>query len=141
MATLLLTLNWQKHFDLSFDPDTARALHDEDLDVDTDFCAMCGHDWCSVRISKEIQQFASGKAEGFERKGSIRSDALTTEQKEILEKRGVLDPSEIHKLASKTRKATGAESDKASCHSDFVSEDQAKKLQAVDANEGEVTTP
>ncbi|MHC4428358.1 MAG: phosphomethylpyrimidine synthase ThiC, partial [Planctomycetota bacterium] len=32
-------LNWQKHFDLSFDPDTARALHDEDLDVDTDFCA------------------------------------------------------------------------------------------------------
>ena len=54
-------LNWQKHFELSFDPDTARAYHDEDLDVDTDFCAMCGHDWCSVRISKEIQEFASGK--------------------------------------------------------------------------------
>ena len=47
-------LNWEKHFELSFDPDTARAYHDEDLDVDTDFCAMCGHDWCSVRISKEI---------------------------------------------------------------------------------------
>ena len=44
-------LNWEKHFELSFDPDTARAYHDEDLDVDTDFCAMCGHDWCSVRIS------------------------------------------------------------------------------------------
>jgi phosphomethylpyrimidine synthase len=54
-------LNWEKHFELSFDPDTARALHDEDLDVDTDFCAMCGHDWCAVRISKEIQEFASGK--------------------------------------------------------------------------------
>jgi len=134
-------LNWQKHFDLSFDPDTARALHDEDLDVDTDFCAMCGHDWCSVRISKEIQQFASGKAEGFDRGGSIRSDALTTEQQEILEKRGVLEPAEIHKLASKTRKSTGADEDKASCHSDFVSEDQAKKLQAVEANEDEVTTP
>ncbi|NNM27721.1 MAG: phosphomethylpyrimidine synthase ThiC, partial [Phycisphaerales bacterium] len=40
-------LNWEKHFELSFDPDTARAYHDEDLDVDTDFCAMCGHDWCS----------------------------------------------------------------------------------------------
>ncbi|MHC4996095.1 MAG: phosphomethylpyrimidine synthase ThiC, partial [Planctomycetota bacterium] len=38
-------LNWEKHFELSFDPDTARAYHDEDLDVDTDFCAMCGHDW------------------------------------------------------------------------------------------------
>ena len=134
-------LNWQKHFDLSFDPDTARALHDEDLDVDTDFCAMCGHDWCSVRISKEIQQFASGKAEGFERAGTIRSDALTPEQQEILEKRGVLDPAEIHKLASKTRKATGADSDKASCHSDFVSEDQAKKLQAVESAEEEISAP
>ena len=56
-------LNWQKHFDLSFDPDLARAYHDEDLEVDTDFCAMCGHDWCSVRISKEITDFYSGKDE------------------------------------------------------------------------------
>jgi phosphomethylpyrimidine synthase len=40
-------LNWQRHFDLSFDPELARAYHDEDLEVDTDFCAMCGHDWCS----------------------------------------------------------------------------------------------
>ncbi|MFM9957328.1 MAG: phosphomethylpyrimidine synthase, partial [Phycisphaerales bacterium] len=53
-------LNWERHFELSFDPDTARAYHDEDLDVDTDFCAMCGHDWCSVRISKEITEFISG---------------------------------------------------------------------------------
>jgi phosphomethylpyrimidine synthase len=60
-------LNWEKHFELSFDPDTARAYHDEDLDVDTDFCAMCGHDWCSVRISKEIQEFASGKDDAFQR--------------------------------------------------------------------------
>jgi phosphomethylpyrimidine synthase len=122
-------LNWQKHFDLSFDPDTARALHDEDLDVDTDFCAMCGHDWCSVRISKEIQQFASGKADGFDRGASIRSAALTEEQQEILEKRGVLEPSEIHKLASKTRKAMGTEESRATCHSDLVDDHAAKKLQ------------
>ena len=122
-------LNWQKHFDLSFDPDTARALHDEDLDVDTDFCAMCGHDWCSVRISKEIQQFASGKADGFDRGASIRSAALTQEQQEILEKRGVLEPSEIHKLASKTRKAMGTEESRATCHSDLVDDHAAKKLQ------------
>ena len=107
-------LNWERHFELSFDPDTARAYHDEDLDVDTDFCAMCGHDWCSVRISKEIQEFASGKAEGFERLGGADgtkpgapklSDALTAEQREILEKRGVLSPDEIHRLASKTKRA------------------------------------
>ncbi|MBK9188060.1 MAG: phosphomethylpyrimidine synthase [Phycisphaerales bacterium] len=130
-------LNWQKHFELSFDPDTARAYHDEDLDVDTDFCAMCGHDWCSVRISKEIQEFASGKAEGFERVGAggkagapVKSAALTPEQQEILAKRGVLSPDEIHKLASKTKKAVGADKqgEKATCHSDYVDPEEAKRL-------------
>ena len=122
-------LNWQKHFELSFDEDTARAFHDEDLDVDTDFCAMCGHDWCSVRISKEIQEFASGKAEGFERGKPIQSAALTVEQKQILEQRGVLSPEEIHKLASKTKKTVGAEEGKAACHSDYVDPEKAKRVQ------------
>src|SRR5689334_19664023 len=59
-------LNWPKQFEIAFDGDTARALHDEDLEVDTEFCAMCGHDWCSMRISKEIVAFASGKDESFQ---------------------------------------------------------------------------
>jgi phosphomethylpyrimidine synthase len=132
-------LNWEKHFELSFDPDTARAYHDEDLDVDTDFCAMCGHDWCSVRISKEIQEFASGKAEGFERLGGKdgtvpgapkKSAALTPEQQRILESRGVLSPAEIHALASKTKKAVGADAGKASCHSDYVDPESAIRVQS-----------
>ncbi len=140
-------LNWEKHFELSFDPDTARAYHDEDLDVDTDFCAMCGHDWCSVRISKEIQEFASGKADGFERNADesshgakvgakpgapVKTAALTPEQREILEKRGVLSPEEIHKLAAKTKKAVGVEKgEKASCHSDYVEPEDAKRVQEM----------
>ncbi|MBU3683418.1 MAG: phosphomethylpyrimidine synthase [Phycisphaerales bacterium] len=122
-------LNWEKHFELSFDPDTARAYHDEDLDVDTDFCAMCGHDWCSVRISKEIQEFASGKADEYRRDRPVRSAALTPEQQEILERRGVLSPDEIHRLASKTRQAVGADEGKASCHSDYVDPDAARRVQ------------
>jgi phosphomethylpyrimidine synthase len=122
-------LNWEKHFDLAFDGDYARALHDEDLDVDTDFCAMCGHDWCSVRISKEIQEFASGKADGYQRERVLKSAALTDEQRTVLEKRGVLAPDEIHKLASKTRSAVGADQGKGSCHSDFVDPDQARRIQ------------
>ena len=122
-------LNWEKHFELAFDGDTARAFHDEDLDVDTDFCAMCGHDWCSVRISKEIVEFASGKADGFERDKVVQSAALTAEQREILEKRGVLTPEEIHRLASKTRKAVGAEGNKGSCHSDYVEPQTAQQIQ------------
>ncbi|MBX3125908.1 MAG: phosphomethylpyrimidine synthase ThiC [Polyangiaceae bacterium] len=124
-------LNWEKHFELAFDGEYARALHDEDLDVDTDFCAMCGHDWCSVRISKEIVEFASGKADGFERGGVTKTAALSEEQRRVLEQRGVLSPEELHQLASKTRTAVGAAAGaKASCHSDYVDPDAARKLQS-----------
>ncbi|WP_432798915.1 phosphomethylpyrimidine synthase ThiC [Poriferisphaera sp. WC338] len=127
-------LNWEKHFELSFDPDTARAYHDEDMDVDTDFCAMCGHDWCSVRISKEIMEWASGKADGYDRGKPKISAALSDDQKQILEQRGYLSPEEIHKLANKTKGKVAAqdESGKASCHSDYVDDDEAKKMQGAD---------
>ncbi|MGB0741839.1 MAG: phosphomethylpyrimidine synthase ThiC, partial [Planctomycetaceae bacterium] len=124
-------LNWEKHFELSFDPDTARAYHDEDLDVDTDFCAMCGHDWCSVRISKEIQLFASGKSEEFQWDRARVSAALSEDQKEILEKRGVLSADEIHRLASKTRRGMEANTGKASCHSDLANDESARQIQLV----------
>jgi phosphomethylpyrimidine synthase len=123
-------LNWEKHFELSFDPDTARAFHDEDLDVDTDFCAMCGHDWCSVRISKEIDEFVSGKDAGYAWDRPRVTSALSVEQREILEKRGVLSPDEIHRLASKTREAMGAVGgQRAACHSDVAADDEARRLQ------------
>jgi phosphomethylpyrimidine synthase len=123
-------LNWEKHFELAFDTDTARAYHDEDLDVDTDFCAMCGHDWCSVRISKEIAEFDSGKAEEYQRKRVLKSPALNEEQRAVLERRGVLPPEEIHRLATKTRRAVSAElGHKAVCHSDNVSPAIARDVQ------------
>jgi len=105
-------LNWEKHFELSFDPDLARAFHDEDLDVDTDFCAMCGHDWCSVRISKEIAEFASGKEPGYAWERAKKSAPLSPEQQRVLEQRGVLSAAEIHRLAHK--------GERAECHSDLV---------------------
>ena len=125
-------LNWEKHFELSFDPDTARAYHDEDLDVDTDFCAMCGHDWCSVRISREIVEFTSGKDKQYQWDKAKVSEALTPEQQEILEKRGILSPEEIHRLASKTRKNVGANEGKAVCHSDVANAQSAQEIQTVE---------
>ncbi len=114
-------LNWQKHFDLSFDPDLARAYHDEDLVVDTDFCAMCGHDWCSVRISKEITEFYSGKAqESQPSKKAIVSPGVSEDGVEVLKKRAVLSQEEIRKLAHK--------GEKAACHSDNVRDAQQAKL-------------
>jgi phosphomethylpyrimidine synthase len=116
-------LNWQRHFDLSFDPDLARAYHDEDLEVDTDFCAMCGHDWCSVRISKEITDFYSGKdAEAQPAKVALASPGITAAGADILKQRGNLSPEEIHALAHKGKKAA--------CHSDNVEDaDEAKLVQ------------
>jgi phosphomethylpyrimidine synthase len=126
-------LNWEKHFDLAFDSDTARAYHDEDLDVDTDFCAMCGHDWCSVRISKEISMFASGEDAQYAWDRPKISAALSDEQKEILRKRGVLSPGELHKLASKTRGDMGADEGKAACHSDSTDDSRARSIQEAGA--------
>ena len=124
-------LNWEKHFELAYDSDTARAYHDEDLDVDTDFCAMCGHDWCSVRISREITDFVSGKDEAYAWTEPKVSGALSQEQQEILERRGVLSPEEVERLASKTRHARGAKGGRrAACHSDVTEENEAQALQA-----------
>jgi phosphomethylpyrimidine synthase len=114
-------LNWQRHFDLSFDPDLARAYHDEDLEVDTDFCAMCGHDWCSVRISKEITEFYSGKDEAAQpTKKALASPGVNDAGAEVLKKRGNLSPEEIHQLAHKGKKAA--------CHSDIVKDGNEAKL-------------
>jgi phosphomethylpyrimidine synthase len=108
-------LNWPKQFELAFDGDTARALHDEDLEVDTDFCAMCGHDWCSMRISKEIVAFASGKDAAFQpERRSKQSPGLTDDAKEILRKRAAALP---------------VVGDKHACHSDVADADDSKALQ------------
>ncbi|MGA3067969.1 MAG: phosphomethylpyrimidine synthase ThiC, partial [Tepidisphaeraceae bacterium] len=114
-------LNWQRHFDLSFDPELARAFHDEDLEVDTDFCAMCGHDWCSVRISKEIVEFYSGKDEAAQpRSRAAASPGVGAGGAEILEKRGNLSQEEIFRLAHKGKKAA--------CHSDKVADAEEAKV-------------
>ena len=114
-------LNWQKHFDLSFDPDLARAYHDEDLDVDTDFCAMCGHDWCSVRISKEITDFYSGKDMSAQPAKRVAvSPGVNETGAETLVKRGNLSREEIHKLAHKGKRGV--------CHSDRIKDTSETKM-------------
>lgn len=49
---------WQDQFNLSLDPHTAQAYHDEALPKasakSAKFCAMCGPSFCSMRISQDI---------------------------------------------------------------------------------------
>ena len=58
---------WEDQFNLSLDPDTARAYHDETLPADgakvAHFCSMCGPKFCSMKISQEVRDYASAKRE------------------------------------------------------------------------------
>jgi phosphomethylpyrimidine synthase len=54
---------WQDQFNLSLDPDTARAFHDETLPREAHkaahFCSMCGPKFCSMRISQDLREEAA----------------------------------------------------------------------------------
>jgi phosphomethylpyrimidine synthase len=116
-------LNWPKQFELAFDGETARALHDEDLEVDTDFCAMCGHDWCSMRISKEIVAFASGKDPEYQPvHKAVRSPGLGQEGRELLDRRARVLP---------------VIGDKHACHSDLTPGIEQAKLVQVEGTVGD----
>ncbi|MBB3771803.1 phosphomethylpyrimidine synthase [Angulomicrobium tetraedrale] len=58
---------WEDQFNLSLDPETARAFHDETLPKEAHkvahFCSMCGPKFCSMRISHDIR--AEAQKEGM----------------------------------------------------------------------------
>jgi phosphomethylpyrimidine synthase len=55
--------NWDRQFELSLDPETARAMHDETLPQEVfksaKFCSMCGPKFCSMRITQDIRKMAA----------------------------------------------------------------------------------
>jgi len=57
---------WEDQFNLSLDPDTARAFHDQTLPKEAHktahFCSMCGPKFCSMRISHDIRAEAGKDA-------------------------------------------------------------------------------
>ena len=59
---------WEDQFNLSLDPETAKAFHDETLPADgakvAHFCSMCGPHFCSMKITQEVREYAErGMAE------------------------------------------------------------------------------
>jgi phosphomethylpyrimidine synthase len=59
--------DWKRQFELSLDPETARAYHDETLPEegfkDAAFCSMCGPKFCSMNHSNKTQEFTEKDAE------------------------------------------------------------------------------
>jgi phosphomethylpyrimidine synthase len=56
---------WEDQFNLSLDPERARAYHDETLPGEgakiARFCSMCGPKFCSMRITQDIRDYAREK--------------------------------------------------------------------------------
>jgi phosphomethylpyrimidine synthase len=53
---------WHDQFNLSLDPETARAFHDETLPADAakeaHFCSMCGPKFCSMNITQQLRELS-----------------------------------------------------------------------------------
>ena len=56
---------WQDQFNLSLDPETAQAFHDETLPAEgakvAHFCSMCGPHFCSMKITQDVRDYAAQK--------------------------------------------------------------------------------
>lgn len=71
---------WEDQFNLSLDPDTAKEFHDQTLPSDgakvAHFCSMCGPQFCSMKITQDVRDFAEAmtgmeqKSKEFVEKGS-----------------------------------------------------------------------
>ena len=59
---------WEDQFNLGLDPERAREYHDATLPKEAHkvahFCSMCGPKFCSMRISREVQDYAREKGIG-----------------------------------------------------------------------------
>ncbi len=65
---------WEDQFNLSLDPDTAREYHDETLPSDNakvaHFCSMCGPNFCSMKITQDVREYA--KNQGIEAEAALK---------------------------------------------------------------------
>jgi phosphomethylpyrimidine synthase len=56
---------WEDQFNLSLDPERARAFHDATLPADgakvAHFCSMCGPHFCSMKITQDVRDYAAAQ--------------------------------------------------------------------------------
>jgi len=80
---------WEDQFNLSLDPDTARAYHDATLPQaaakEAHFCSMCGPHFCSMKITEDVRKYAEEK--GMESLDQVLTEGMK-EKSEEFKKRG-----------------------------------------------------
>jgi phosphomethylpyrimidine synthase len=74
MSRARFSFRWEDQFNLSLDPDTACAYHDETLPKDSHkvahFCSMCGPKFCSMKITQDLREEAAAMAAGMQEKSA-----------------------------------------------------------------------
>ncbi|WP_273759591.1 phosphomethylpyrimidine synthase ThiC [Bartonella sp. ML70XJBT.G] len=86
---------WHDQFNLSLDPDTACAFHDETMPKEAHklvhFCSMCGPKFCSMRISHDIRDTVVQKtkdegmvamAEKYQKDGDLYMEVMPLQKRE-----------------------------------------------------------
>ena len=87
---------WEDQFNLSLDPDTARAFHDETLPKEAHkvahFCSMCGPKFCSMKITQDLRKEAAALlgAEAGKVSEAEAAAGMAAKSKEFLEAGGKL---------------------------------------------------
>jgi phosphomethylpyrimidine synthase len=79
---------WRDQFNLSLDPETAEAFHDQTLPAEgaktAHFCSMCGPKFCSMKISQEVREFARLNPSPPEGEGDPAPAALSAQRESFL---------------------------------------------------------
>jgi phosphomethylpyrimidine synthase len=78
---------WEDQFNLSLDPVTARAFHDETLPQEgaktAHFCSMCGPHFCSMKITEDVRKYAA--EQGIAEEEALKK-GMEAKSKEFAEK-------------------------------------------------------
>ena len=84
MSKARFEFRWEDQFNLSLDPGTARAYHDETLPQAAGkvahFCSMCGPKFCSMKISHEVREAAAKESRGVAIAVNVTPHQTTAEQ-------------------------------------------------------------
>jgi phosphomethylpyrimidine synthase len=85
---------WHDQFNLSLDPETARAFHDETLPAEpaktAHFCSMCGPHFCSMRITQDVRELADEPGDAASVAAAERGRGMEEKAREFRERGGEL---------------------------------------------------
>ncbi len=77
---------WEDQFNLSLDPVTARAFHDETLPAEgakvAHFCSMCGPKFCSMKITDDVRRYAAEHGVGVDEAAALGMEEKKQEFRE-----------------------------------------------------------